>query len=291
MLTRYRGTPIVLMLMLAGAAPALAQPTSPPAPGATDPAAAGGAAPGAPVTPVAAAGTTYSTATWPLELTLRPVVLGTGMIEIRGDLFIGLSKGSAGKPFLLTPAAYYGLNEQLTLGIFQDSLCFSGSSTCKFFDSIGVDAIFALLQQANIQLAVRAALEAVSFDAGFWRMRIGALGKYYAGRLAIQFDPKLMIALNKRSGMISQPDFLAIPLDIQYQIDQMLAAVLTIGVVGTLDNFSDYFQIPVGFGAHYTINRQLDVAGQLLFLNLLGKTPFGGQLDGRALQFFLNYRI
>jgi hypothetical protein len=290
MLTGYRGTPIVLMLMLmlAGAAPAFAQPTSPP-PGSTDPAAAGTPAPGAPVTPVATAGT-YSTATWPLELTLRPVVLGTGMIEIRGDLFIGLSKGSAGKPFLLTPTVYYGVNEQLTLGLFQDSFCFSGSSTCKFFDSLGVDAIFALLQQANIQLAVRGALEAASFDAGFWRLRIGALGKYYAGRLAIQFDPKLLIGLNKRSA--GNGDILSIPLDIQYQIDQMLAAVVTIGIYGPLDGFSDAYGVPVGLGAHYTINRQLDVAGQFLFLNLLGKTfPGTSNLDYRALQFFLNYRI
>jgi hypothetical protein len=279
------------MLMLVGAGPVLAaDPTSPPPPGgSTDPAAAGGAAPGAPVVPVAAAVGAYSTANWPYELTLRPVVLGTGMIEIRGDLFISLSKGYVGKPFQITPAVYYGLNEQLTLGLFQDTLCFSGSPTCKFFDSLGVDAIFALLQQANINLAVRGALEAASFDAGFWRLRIGALGKYYAGRLAIQFDPKLMIGLNKRSG--GNGDILAIPLDIQYQIDQMLAAVLTIGIVGPLDGFSDVFQIPVGFGAHYTINRQMDVAGQLLFLNLLGKAPGYSNLDARALQFFLNYRI
>lgn len=283
----YRGSlPFALTLLLAGAVPALAaEPTAPPPPpGPTDPVLPGGGPPAAPLTPVASPGA-YTLDSWPLELTLRPVVLGTGMFEIRGDLFIGLNDGAAGEPFAITPAVYYGLSEQLTLGIFRDAICFNCS---EVVDSLGFDAIFALLQQSDLSLAVRGSLVAESFNADFYQLWVGVLGKYIAGRLAIQFDPKLIIGLSERT---SNKEVLTIPVDVQYQIDQMLAVVVTTGISGYLDGFFDYLQIPLGLGAHYTVNRQLDVGGQFIFLNLFGHTPAGGQFDQRALQLFVNYRM
>jgi hypothetical protein len=285
MVTRTPRTILFALTLLAGALPAFAQPTQPPAP--TDPTLPG-TGPGTPVAPMGmpGPGTTYSTATWPTELTARPVVLGIGMLEIRGDLFFSLSKNDVGDPTAITPAVYYGLSDQLTLGIFEDRFCF-GDSCVGVFDSLGLDAIFALLTQMNLQLAVRGALVANSFENGLWQLRVGALGKFFLGQLAIQFDPKLLIGLNKGA---ANREYFSLPVDVQYQIDAMLALFLTIGVVADLD-YSDYFHVPVGFGAHYTLTRQIDLAGQLLFLNLLGKTPGYGPLDARALQLFVNYRI
>ena len=44
------------------------------------------------------------------------MTLHQGGINIDGDLVIGLSKGSAGKPIQIVPNLYYGVSNELTVG-------------------------------------------------------------------------------------------------------------------------------------------------------------------------------
>jgi hypothetical protein len=242
---------------------------------------------------------------WPTRLVDRPLVLAPGMLEVRGDtLRLELSKDRVGDPFSLAPDLYYGLTRGVTLGYFHNvGLCISGDG-CDFrYSDAGAEALFSLFSGGAVVMAGRAGVTVQRFlyfpgdpnggpftdPEGYFQthggVHAGLAARVTVGAVAVLAEPRLYIALLERRP--SHTDFIDAPVQIQYQLTDQNALLLTTGMSGPLSGFGDAFAVPVGLGTLATLSRRVDVGGEFLFTNLAGR---GGGVDGRLLLLRVAFR-
>ena len=230
----------------------------------------------------------YTKDNWPLELVKRPIVLAKGMIEVKADLLVNLSKDLVGKPFSVSPDILFGVNDKLTVGLtHQTGLCLAGEDNgcAKVYDDAAIEAIYAFLT-GELDVGAHVALEFVGFDPMTVGIDVGVTGRFRSGQIGVSFDPQLYIGLTERDA--GNKEQIGIPVQIAYQVSPRLAPFAIVGLFGALEDFGNNFQVPVGFGALYSISNKLDVGGQLVFPNLAGKN---NTADLRVLDLFLNFRL
>jgi hypothetical protein len=226
------------------------------------------------------------------------VTLPQGGININGDIVIGLYKDFAGKPISIVPNLYYGVNDQLTVGIAHNpiadtfataglarGLCLSGQSDgcAKVYNNLSLDVLFSFMRQAGMDLAGHGGIDFDQFSPDlFLALRVGVKGKMMAGPLMIIFDPFISFGLTKRD--LGNKENLGIPVRLAFLATPELNINLSTGIFAPFDNFGDLYAIPLGIGAGYALNSQLDLRVQFTFDNLLGKVPDGfGRADARTL--------
>jgi hypothetical protein len=227
-------------------------------------------------------------ANWPLALVDRPITLAKGLLEIRGNVQVNMSKSAVGKPFTIAPQIYYGVSDVLNVGLTHSTgLCLSGKSNgcAKVYNDVGVDVIYALTLK-QFQAGAHVGVVLGSLDPGVAGINIGPLIQYTMGKINFYFDPKVYIGLNKRDA--GNKEKLDAPLEIDYQVTPKLAASLFTGIGGPFSHFGDFFTVPVGVGALFGMSTKLDIGGRFVFGNLAGK---GGSADGRGLVIFGNFRL
>ena len=235
----------------------------------------------------------YTKATWPLELTKRPITLAKGMLEIQGTIGINLAESAIGKPFNISPDIYYGVSDKLSVGLTHGTgLCLSGTDggCAKVYNDVGVDAIFAFMTgNLNVGAHGGIAISQIS-DPLFAGLNVGVLVKFMSGKLAVTADPKVNIGLTERD---FNKESLNLPVQIAFQATPKLAAFLNTGIGGPLDGFGDAFAVPVGVGALFALSNKLDVGGQFLLPLVAGGTLFEGATGAkaRAIQLFVNFRM
>jgi hypothetical protein len=150
--------------------------------------------------PRAAGADVYITADWPLQLVDRPLTLGPGMFELRGDtLIVSLSSGSVGDPILLAPDVYYGVNKKLTVGIDHErGICVSGD-LCNRYNDMGLDALYSLIYTGNVHLAARGTLRFADFDPFIAGLEFGLAARVGFASLAVVAEPRLYVGMSKRA--------------------------------------------------------------------------------------------
>ena len=178
-------------------------------------------------------------------------------------LAIGMSKDFGGKPISLPVDVYYGLNEQLTLGLTHSygvvqpilpyrpglGICLSSEDDgCpKVYNNIGFDAIFQFMPGV-IQLAAHGGLDICSIvrpDAGYaaaGRAVPGAAGHQHRhhGRPAAVHRP------HQAGRIYNNKDVLWLPLAVQFWVNEMIRVSARTDLGGPLDGFSDSY-----FGARW----------------------------------------
>jgi len=237
--------------------------------------------------PLSVAPGVYTKETWPLELVKRPITLAKGMIEVKVDVLVNASKGAFAKPFSVSPDILFGVSDKLTVGLtHQTGLCLAGKDNgcAKVYDDAAVEAIYALTT-GQLNVGAHVGLEIVGFDPMTAGIDIGIKGRYEAGKIGVAFDPQLYFGLNKRD---FNKDQVTVPVQVAYQVTPKLAPFVITALLGNLDSFGDTFAVPVGFGALFALSNKLDVGGQFVFTNLLGKNS---SADGRAIDLFVNFRL
>jgi hypothetical protein len=273
------------------AAPPAAPPAAEGAP-ATEPPPSGpdGAPPAAVAAVAAVGGENYNT---------RPITLRTGGLKIEGDFVFNMSSDAVGKPIFITPNVYYGVNDQLTIGIahnplsevfpfFGGGLCLTGDSgnCAKFYNNLSLDALYSFMRSAGLEVAGHGGLDFRSLTDPFLvALRLGAQIKFSSGPLGIVADPAVIIGLNDRD---INNDLLFIPIRVGFQATNEFNVGLITGLWGAFDGFGDTYQIPLGAGAVFALNPMLDLRATFTFTNLAGQ---GSSADGRVLTVGAAYRM
>jgi len=272
---------------------------NPPAEGAaTPPPAAGGeAAPAVAATPAAAPAAAGN----PTDITLQ-----AGKVGAEADVAINMTKELAGKPFSIVPNVYYGVTDQLSVGlasnpgseVFQTAigsgLCLSGQENgCgKIYTNISLDALFSFLRSGTMDVGAHGGLDMGFGDSTLMGLRLGVKGRTLAGPLILTFDPSLVIGLNHRSDPLPNKETLVVPVRLGFMATPMLNLGLSVAIAGPLDGFGDAYAVPVGLGGTFAINNNLSARAQFTLLNLGGKVPDGvGRADFRALSIGAVYRM
>jgi len=231
---------------------------------------------------------------------LTPLVLAPGKLEIRVPLAIGLSKGAGGKPLSLPVDVYYGVNEQLTLGVTHSygvvqavlpyrpglGICLSSELYCaKVYDNIGFDAIFQFMPGV-IQLAGHGGLDVLSFDPMMLSLRLGVLFQApLATNIAIMADPRIWIGLTERD---FNKEALWLPLAVQFWANEMIRISARTNLGGPLEDFGDFYFGSLGAFAGFALTDMIEAFVSFDFTNLYGKNS---SADFRAMVVGANFSL
>jgi len=258
---------------------------------------------------------------WPTEIIRRPLTLARGMLELVVPLDVTLSARRAGEPVFLAPSLYYGVTDELTLGVRHFlGLCLSGSAHgCpKTYNDVGLEAIWRLRHEAGSDLAVAAALDASPISDPFTLSGEVRLIGRFGSPISLALAPALNFGFNERDAPLVKAtamafplatypfgwvelsagnrEFLSLPVALTFQVTPVLAVSLAGALDGPLDpptgDFGDFYRIPIGMAVVVSPTNLFDAGASFTFLNLLGKQlPGGDAADQRGLQIFAALRI
>jgi hypothetical protein len=244
------------------------------------------------------------------------LVLPKGRLLLDAYFEINLSKDLAGKPVALAPDLWYGVNDDVTVGLvhsfesefgfigggyalgadrFGSSLCLSGDKNgCNgVYNNVGLEGRYKLkLSNPDIALAAVGGLYVNSFKDPFsLDVKVGALGRWHKDKLAIEVEPSVFIALTKRTvnnaglGNVTQNhDILSLPVTALYTVMPKLALAAQVGVLLPFEDAGHLYQIPLSIGAHYSVNDSITVNGALTLTALAGgDAVIDTGADGRSI--------
>ena len=216
------------------------------------------------------------------------LTLDAGTLLIAGQtLNINLSEERVGEPISAAPALWYGINEKLTIGLTHDGgatwwtprpvpgagICVTGEDGgCgDVYDNVGFDVLYGFAD-AKLALAFHGGLYASGFDPLTLVLRAGLLGKYAAtGEISLVFDPAVFIGLTEREGPMGQSrnkEQIDLPLWVWFAAGSQLGIYGGIALQGPLEDFGDFYRVPVGVGVSYMIDDSLTIGGDFWFLDL-----------------------
>lgn len=231
----------------------------------------------------------------------RGATLEAGRILLKVPVLINLSKDLVGKPVSVAPDIYYGVSDDLTVGISHtggalvypalagQGLCLTGKDNgCeKVYNNVGVDALFRFINNPGFQLAAHGGLDFARLsDPMLALLRLGVYGEFQAGIFELRFDPSISIGLNKRDEGNKQ--YINLPVGGFVNVTPELEVFVIAALTGPTDHFGDLYRGLVSFGADYAINAMTDVGLAFDFPNLWGKDSTA---DSRQLRLFGNFRF
>ena len=231
--------------------------------------------------------------------TERSYILPDGSIELTGTparpvmASMNISNDQpAFDPFTLPVHLYFGVTDDLTLGVTHDrGPCFNcGDQQGDFYNAagLGMGLLYGLVRNNRFELDLHATAPLIPlFDPFFLSVRGGVLGRLNISHVvAFVFDPSLQIGLVGRDD--GNREWLALPIWFYFQATDVVVPFVGTAINGPLEGYSDGLQIPLEGGVIASVNRSIDLGGVLQFGNLFGR---GGSLDFRSLGFIGRFRF
>lgn len=211
-----------------------------------------------------------------------PVVLDRGELHAALTVESNLApSGGTGKPLSIAPDVWYGVTDELTLGLIHSNASLDhiqpGASLCVRTDDFicrdayrgsGLDALYRLLPG---QLAVAARARVLIRDIDPWKpaVTLGALARWRQGRYEVSADPYLQLGLTNRSlgnrAELWVPVVASISPVCRWWIDLHTGwnsdwAIIT----------EDGWHVPVGLGTRVDATETVRLAALFGFTSLLG---------------------
>jgi hypothetical protein len=240
-----------------------------------------------------------------MDYNARPLTLNKGMVGIHADFVVDISANQWGKPIWLVPNVYYGVTDQLMVGIAESpkaeffpsggGFCLGNSTYCKprvfVPNNTSLDLVFSLNRAPTMELAFHGGVDIAPIDPFALSARGGVLLKVLiSGPVAIMADPSISAGITKRAE--GNKEYLSVPIRIGYQLHPQVNAGLVTGVNGALEGFADRFLVPVGLGAIAALTDKIDVAANLTFPAVVGTVQMGtSNVDYRSFAISVNYRM
>jgi hypothetical protein len=229
-------------------------------------------------------------ASYPIEITKRPLTLPAGTFQLNGNATIDLSKG-AGTAVELSPNVAYGVNDEVELSLTHQghgSLLFGPKGT-KVYNGFGADVTYWALK-APVGIAPHAGLDVGPFDPKFaLGFNVGSRFWYnFSDSVVLSADPRIGFGVANRAG--GARDYLSVPVALLVQTTDNLGVRIESGIHGGLNSFGDTYAIPLGVAGIYALNHSVDLGARFTFTGLINGAG-AGAFDGRALGLFANFRL
>jgi hypothetical protein len=224
-------------------------------------------------------------------------VLPKGKLLLDVQLEMSLSSGAAFKPVSLAPDLWYGVTDDLSLGLVHsslgetgfigapvsiggDSLCLTGSSNgCpNFYNKVGIDGRYRL--KKPLALDVGLYINSIS-DPFFLDVKIGLDGRWNWDKVSLELQPSLFFGLTNRTAPAVMPpamavpgniDVLFIPATLAYRIAPKADIALQAGLALPFENTSDSWTIPLAIAARYAVTPKFGLGLAFAFPELIGGT-------------------
>jgi hypothetical protein len=233
------------------------------------------------------------------------LTLQKGRLLLNGFVEINLSTDLVGKPISLSPDLWYGITDDITAGLVHsgvglsgfmgaanNSLCLTGTENgCgDFYPDVGFIGRYRL-KLGGIAAAAEGGLiiNHLSDPIGLG-IKLGGIGRWHSGPLAVEAEPSLFIGLTNRdsatvNGVViaGNRDVLGLPVTALYAITPMISAALQSGFVLPLEDTADVFTIPLSLGGFYRVNADLTVNLAFSLPLLVGGSAVKTGFDARTL--------
>ena len=230
------------------------------------------------------------------EYTRRSYVLPKSSVELTGDparpmmASLNLSKNADLEPFHLPIHVYFGVTENLTLGITHDfGPCFNCD---KFYNDVGMGLLYSLIREPSFELDLHLTAPLFQqFDPEVHlSVRGGVLGRVNLGEVvALVFDPSLKVGITGRpDNRGANREYLYLPAWFYFQANETIVPFVGTALHGPVEGFFDHVQIPLEGGMVFSVTRNIDLGFVLRFGNLFGE---GGSFDWRELGFVGRFRF
>jgi hypothetical protein len=232
----------------------------------------------------------------------RGVQAPGGLFTARLLLLVNASKDNFGKPTSFAPDLFYGITDDVQIGLRHTGpmgwqsrpgvgLCLTGTDNgCpRVYENVGLDFMYGLLY-GDFHLSLHSSLFLLPISGPTGVMwTIGVTGKFhFTDAVALFFDPQVGVMLAHRD---AYEDQLFIPVELAFQATDAISLKLLSGVTGQLSSLGDTYHVPVGLGVVGNLSRHLDLGLRFSFDNLLGNVPAGeSRTDARSIGLLVTVR-
>lgn len=224
------------------------------------------------------------------------MTLPEGRLLLQASIPISLSTDAVFKPVSLSPDVWYGLTDDLSLGLAHSSagaggfyggagtsLCLVGADNgCgDVYSNAALLARFSLLD-AGVGLAAQGGLVIGSLDPLFLGVQLGVAGRWEMAPIAVVFQPSITIGVTERDA--GNTETLALPVAAMFDATPELAIGLQTGVSFAFEDIGSTWVVPVSLGGRYAIMP--GVWAELVFslpIVVTGADPSPGAFDTRVI--------
>jgi hypothetical protein len=225
------------------------------------------------------------------------VTLPKGRALLDAYLGFNLVSGAEAKPISLSPDVWYGVTDDLTVGLVHSavggsgfmgfvgtSLCLTGTDNgcAKLYDNFGVDARYKL-KTGNLAYAADGGLYVLSFDPDFrLAVKLGLVARWQQDKIAVEVSPNLFIGATGRTigegatEVTVNGETLNLPITGLYAVTPKISAALQLGAVLPFENTGDTYRIPLSIGGFFQVNESINVNLAFSLLAVAG----GGSATG-----------
>lgn len=237
------------------------------------------------------------------------LTLQKGRLVLNAFLEVNLSGGGTFKPVSISPDLWYGVTDDITAGVVHssvgtngfmggvgDSLCLTGSSSgCPdLYRNVGVEARYRLKMSSIAVAADAGVFSGHATDLKLLDVKLGAVGRWHKGPLAIEAAPALLIAVTDRSvdlpgggSATLNHDFLSVPGTVLYTLNPMITLAGQTGLLLPLEDSGNGYTLPISVGAFYKVSGELNVSAAFSLPRLIAGS--GGGTDARSITLGGNY--
>ena len=222
------------------------------------------------------------------------LTLPKGRLVLNAFLEINLSTDAVGKPISLSPDVWYGVTPEITAGLVHSAvgrsgfigftggtgsaLCLTGSDNgcADFYPGFGLEARYKLKTGMFSWAAEGGLMFNHLSDPLRFGLKLGAVGRWHSGQIALELEPSLYIGITNRSqdvlgmSVAFNRDVLGIPATVLYAIDPKISVSGQLGIVLPLEDAGDTYSVPLSIGGHYHVNESLTATLAFSLARLIG---------------------
>jgi hypothetical protein len=232
----------------------------------------------------------------------QQMTLPAGKVLLTVGLELNLSKDLVGKPFSIAPDLWYGVNDDLTLGLIHsgvgrtglyggvgEGLCLTGSTNgCpKVYNNLGIGGRYNLVRASGFALAAAGGLFASTLDPFALALDLGVVGRLQRDQLAVDFWPSFRLGLSNRD--VSTKETIVLPVTGYFMVHPKVAIALQLGLALPLESLGDTWTFLLGFGVRFRAMDKLTLDLDFAFPALAGGNLVATGGDLRTLTLGVGY--
>jgi hypothetical protein len=197
------------------------------------------------------------------------LTLPKGRAVLDAFVEINLTDGNEFKPVSISPDVWYGVTDQITVGLVHstlgrtgfiggvgDSLCLTGTSgfCSSIYPTVGADVRYQL-KPGKFVWAVDGGVYAVTTDPLAVAIKAGVVGRWQKDKLAIEAAPNLFFGVNERS--VANKETLNLPATVLYTVAPKISVAGQVGFSLPIEDLGDFYTVSLAVGGHYDLNESM----------------------------------